>query len=110
MNFRIETTFADDVAILCCHGHVSSPEAMALSHAVAPLLSERGTIILNFRGVQLVDGGGLGTLALLQLYARSFGRSLRFCSLNPRVTQAVQRTSLAGLFDIYATEEEAIPA
>jgi anti-anti-sigma factor len=100
--------FADDAAILRCYGSVSSREALALSHAVAPLLFEWDTVVLDFSGVHAVDSGGLGTLALLQLYVHSSGRRLRYCCLKPSVNDAVERTQLNSVFDIYGSEEEAL--
>jgi anti-anti-sigma factor len=110
MDFRVETTFADDVVILHCYGNVSSSEALALSHAVAPLLFEHDTVVLDFSKVPAVDSGGLGTLTLLQLYVRSSGCRLRFRNLNSWVNHAIQRVRLGDVFDVHSTEEEAIPA
>ncbi len=108
VQFTLESVFAEDAAILRCYGQVSSAEALALSHAVAPLLFERDTVVVDFSGVHAVDSGGLGTLALLQLYVRSCKRSLRYCCLKPRVNDAFECTRLNAVLDIYASEEEAL--
>ncbi len=108
VQFRVESVFAGDVAILRCYGNVFSAEALALSHAVTPLLSEQDTVVLDFSGVRGVDSGGLATLALLQEYVRSSGRNLRYCCLKRPVTEAMERTQLSAIFDIYGSEEEAL--
>jgi anti-anti-sigma factor len=100
--------YADDAAILRCYGNVFSAEALALSHAVASLLFERDTVVLDFSGVHAVDSGGLGTLALLQIYARNSGRKLRYYDVKPRVNDAIERTQLNLVFDICESEEEAL--
>jgi anti-anti-sigma factor len=111
VRFRANSTFAENTAILHCHGNIYPQEALALSDAVVPLLVEQTTtIILDFAAVRRVDIGGLGTLVLLQLYVRSSGRSLRFCNLSPCVKDAIEHTRLNDLFEIYGTEQQAIAA
>ncbi len=103
--------YAGTSAILHCYGNIYPQEALALSYAVVPLLLEQNTtIILDFAEVKQVDIGALGTLALLQLYLRSSGRNLRFCKLLPCITDAVERTRLNEVFEIYETEQQAIAA
>ncbi len=108
MQFRVESVFAHDAAILRCYGNVFSAEALALSRAVSPLLFEWDIVVLDFSGVLAVDSGGLGTLALLQLYVRSSGRCLRYCSLRSQVNDSIERTRLNAIFDICGGEEEAL--
>jgi anti-sigma B factor antagonist len=108
VQFTVELVFAGDTAILRCYGRLFSAEALALSHAVAPLLFEWDTVILDFSGVHAIDSGGLGTLALLHLYVRSSGRRLRYCSFKPQVNDCIERTRLNEVFDIYSSEEEAL--
>ncbi len=74
------------------------------------MLFERDTVIVDCSGVDAIDSGGLGTLALLQPYARSSGRSLRYCSLKPQVNDAINRTRLNAVFDVFGSEEEALCA
>ncbi len=108
MQFTVESVFSEDAAILRCYGSVSSPEALALSHAVAPLMFERSAVVLDFSGVEAIDSGGLGTLALLHSYVCSSGGRLRYCCLNARVADAFERTRLSAVFDVYGSEEEAL--
>ncbi len=110
MQFTLELVFADDAAILRCYGRMSSAEALALSRTVSPLLLERDVVVLDFSGVDAVDSGGLGTLTLLQLYVQSSGWKLRYYGLNRRVTDALERTGLNSVFDIYESEEDALYA
>ncbi len=107
MQFTVELVLADDATVLRCCGTVSCAEALTLSRAVSTLLFERAMVVLDFSGVDAVDSGGLGTLALLQLYVRSSGRSLRYCRLKPQVSDAVNCTRLNAVFDIYDSQEQA---
>jgi len=110
VQFRVETTFTDATAILYCYGNIHAQEALALADAVVPLLLRRTTIILNWAGVKRVDTGGLGTFVLLHYYLRSLACSLRLCNLPPCVKDVIERTQLHALFDIYATEQDAMAA
>jgi anti-anti-sigma factor len=107
VQFRVETTFTDATAILHCYGRIHAQEALALADAVVLLLSRRAIIILNLAGVKRLDTGGLGTLVLLHYYLRSVACSLRLCNLVPCIKDAIERTQLNSLFDIYGTEEDA---
>jgi anti-anti-sigma regulatory factor len=78
------------------------------SWSSSPLLFEWEIVILDFSGVHAVDGGGLGTFALLQLYVRSSGRRLRYCCLRPCVNDLIKRIRLNSVFDICGREEEAV--
>ncbi len=108
MQFTVELVFANDIAILRCYGTVASAEALALSRTISQLLSERDIVVLDFLGVDAVDSGGLGTLALLQLYVRCSGRSLRYCGLKPPVNESIERSQLNAVFEIFESEEEAL--
>jgi anti-anti-sigma factor len=110
VQFRVEATFTDATAILYCYGRIHAQEALALADAVIPLLLRRTTIILNLAGVKRVDTGGLGTLVLLHYYLRSLACSLRLCNLVPCVNDVIESVQLNALFDIYATEQDAVAA
>jgi anti-sigma B factor antagonist len=107
VRFAVNSVLVGDVAILCCRGNLGCEEAIMLSDAVAPLLSQKRAVILNFAGVEGVDSGGLGTLVLLHMYAHSSGGRLRFCSLNGHVRELVKLTRVDTLFEIYPTEQQA---
>ncbi len=107
MPFRVNSILAGNVATLCCQGNLGCDEAPVLSGAVMPLLCQKRTVLLNFAGVGRLDSGGLGTLVLLQMYARSAGGVLCFCNLNRYVRELMELTQVDTFFDICASERQA---
>ena len=79
------------VAVIQCEGRiVRSDAAFRLRDAVARQRGARA-VLLNFSGVQALDGGGLGMLIFLQVWTRDHGIQLKVFDPAPGVRQSLKR-------------------
>lgn len=86
---------------------VSSPE---LREAVLELLVDKqGTVVVvNLAGVKYIDSSGVASLIEGLKEARRVRRSLRLACLNDGPRHVLELTRLLDLFDVYATEADAL--
>lgn len=80
------------VAVIQCDGRiVRSDAAFRLRDVVA---GQRGSrvVLLNFSGVQALDGGGLGMLIFLQVWTRERGIQLKVFDPAPSARRSLERT------------------
>ena len=86
---------------------VSSPE---LREAVLELLLDnQGTVVVvNLAGVKYIDSSGVASLIEGLKEARRARRSLRLACLNDGPRHVLELTRLLDLFDVYATEADAL--
>jgi len=109
---KITVRDASGVSVLSLEGRIGvGEEANALRDRVKALLGEGKTrLVLDLQHVALVDSAGLGTLVGLHQSAKSCGASLRLCNLSALVKELLQMTRLWTVFDVSATEAEAVQA
>jgi anti-sigma B factor antagonist len=111
VSLRIETSFSGEVAVLRCRGRiVIRDEASALSEIVSLLLKDHPHVVLNLAAVESVDSGGLGAMVVLHMWARGCGRTMKYCCISEPVRHLLTLTKLDSLFEVHATEEDAIAA
>jgi len=60
--------------------------------------------------VESVDSGGLGSLAMLCLFARATGSRVSLCSVPPQVEKLLRLTNLSTVLEIHPTESAALAA
>ena len=109
LGFNMEAREVGETLILNCKGRlVYREEAAVLTGTVSDLLSDYRHVILNFAGVESIDSSGLGSLAMLCLWAKAAGGTIRFCSLHPRVERMLRLTNLNSVLEIYSTEAAAL--
>ena len=65
-------------------------------------------IILNLREVPYMDSSGVASLVKLLSRARKAGATVSLVELTDRTRSLLEITRLDSVFDIYATEEEAL--
>ncbi len=68
----------------------------------------RSKLVLNLGPVQCLASAPFNKLVSLQRQAAAAGGRLALCELSPGVREILDVTRLSQLFDIYATEEEAV--
>jgi anti-sigma B factor antagonist len=66
------------------------------------------TVIINLSRVPYMDSSGVASLVKLLSRVRKGGRSLRLAGLTDRVRSIFEITRLDSVFDIFATEQEAL--
>jgi len=105
----MEAREVGETVILNCKGRlVYREEAAALTGKVSDLLSDYRHVILNFAGVESIDSSGLGSLAMLCLWAKAAGGTVLFCNLHPRVERMLRLTNLNSVLEIHSTEAGAL--
>ena len=111
MRLEIETSAQGDVRVLRCRGRIIYGEqADALREHVNALLQETPRIVLHLAEVRDMDCGGIGRVVGMVVSARRAGGDIKFCSLSPSVQHALDITGLLTVFEVFATEEEAVRA
>jgi anti-sigma B factor antagonist len=111
MTLRVQTQISGDVFILRCDGRiVFGDEGAALRERVGNMLAGSPRIVINLKGVDHIDSGGLGILAGISVSARNRGGELKLVSPSKRVNDLLQRTNLDKILSLYGTEEEAVAA
>ena len=84
----------------------SSPD---IKKAFDKVLSKKTPrIIVNLSKVTYVDSSGLATLVGILKNMRSYGGRMRLAGMSPKIKSLFEITKLDKLFDIMASEEEAI--
>jgi anti-anti-sigma factor len=111
MRLELETIPRGDVRVLRCRGRIIyGVEADALRERVSALLQESPRIVFHLAGVRDMDSGGIGRVVGMVVSARRAGGDIKFCSLSDRVQYVLEITGLLTVFEVFATEEEAVRA
>ena len=106
---RVEMRVIGETVVVACRGRVVyREEAAGLTGQVSELLSDYRHVILNFAGVECVDSGGLGSLAMLCLFAKATGSRVSLCSVPPQVQKHLLLTNLNTVLEIHPTEAAAL--
>ena len=109
MKLRTEIEVHEDVTVVHCHGRIAfHDEAAALSHVVDDLLAHTQQVVLDLRGVELIDGAGLGRLLAILHRVNANGGTLRLASPTRRTLNLLQLTNLDTVFEIYPALEDAL--
>jgi anti-sigma B factor antagonist len=106
MVLKVQTQISGHVIILHCEGRiVFGDEGAALHERVRNLLAGTAQIVVNLRGVDHIDSGGIGVLVGLFVAARNRGGELKVVSPNEHVYTTLRRTCLDTVFRIYASDD-----
>ena len=109
LKLSTEIEVHEDVTVVYLHGRiVFRDEAVALSHIVDDLLPHAHQIVLDLRGIELIDGAGLGGLLAILHRVNVNGSTLRLASPNRRTLNLLQLTNLDTVFEIYPVLEDAL--
>jgi anti-anti-sigma factor len=109
---KITNREIDGVNVLALDGRiVFGEETSSVRDQVKTLLAAgKKKIVLNMEKVSFVDSTGLGMLVGVRQSAQTAGAQLRLCNVETRYSELLQTTQLWPLFDVSATEAEAIRA
>ena len=91
-------------------GDVDMASSPALREAALELLRDRAesTLVINMRGVDYIDSSGVASLIEVLREARRQRANLRLACLNAGPRDVLELTRLLDLFDVRATEAEAL--
>ena len=94
------------VAVIQCDGRIVRSDAAFRLRDVVARQSGSRVVLLNFSGVQALDGGGLGMLIFLQVWTRERGIQLKVFDPAPGARRSLERTrSAAAAIEIAAMGE-----
>ena len=109
LSLILETAKLGDALILRCKGRiVFRDEVVALSTIVGDSIQSSRIVILDLHGVSAIDSAGLGELVALHMWAQGSGCNLKMIGLSSRIRRLLELTNLTSVFEIYATEADAI--
>ena len=102
--------FRSDVAIVDVSGRITLGEGNIMLREIVRELVEKGNnkILLNLHDVGYVDSSGVGELVKTYTSVRNQGGQLKLLNPSKRVSDLLQVTRLASVFDIQADEASAI--
>ena len=111
MALRVQTQISGDVFILRCDGRIAyGDECAVLRERVVEMLQGTPKIVVNLKGVDYIDSGGLGMLVGLLLAARNRDGELKLASPRKRVKDVLRDTKLDRIFGVYGNNDEAVAA
>lgn len=111
MRLEIETVAHGAVTVVHCRGRIIyGTEADALRERVNAVLQQTPRIVFHLAGVRDMDSGGIGRVVGMVVSARRAGGDIKFCALSPHAEHVLQITGLLKVFEVFATEEEALRA
>jgi anti-sigma B factor antagonist len=96
---------------ICLSGPLQAESAGVLKVAVRrELAANRTVFLLHVGDVEFVNSGGLGALISVLKEVRLAGGYMVLCNLSRHVREVFELTQLADIFDLHATEVDAVQA
>ena len=110
MALKMTDHVVDGVAVVALEGRiVLGEESTACREKVKSLLATgQKKIVLNMDKVSYIDSSGLGALVAAHTSARSQGALLKISNLGSKFQEILLVTKLVTVFEVSATEAEAI--
>lgn len=107
---RFSRTKEGDVLVIMLRGRMSvgDGDAEASEEIRSAVAAGEKKILLDMKGVPVLDSSGVGELMAAHASARRRGGVIKLLGLSPRVGDVLKSTRLAGIFDIYDDRVEAI--
>jgi len=104
-----ETRRVGDIAVVRVAGRlVEGAESATLQKHIDGLMPFGAHLLLNLSAVEFMDSSGLGLLVRYLTRTRNAHGNLKLCALPPPLEEVMRVTRLQGVFDPYASEEDAI--
>jgi anti-sigma B factor antagonist len=99
-----------DVTVVEVSGRITVGEGNVMLREIVRDLADKGAnrIVLNLNGVDYIDSSGLGELVKTHTTMRNKGGELKLASLNKRISDLLEMTRLASVFDIQGDEASAL--
>jgi anti-sigma B factor antagonist len=106
---EIQMREQDSVAILSLNGRLDLASGATLKEQVKRLIEKETTQIhLTLADVEFINSSGLGALVSIMKEIRILKGRLSLSNLASYVQEIFEITQLSHIFEIYATEEEAL--
>jgi anti-sigma B factor antagonist len=110
LKMQTATRQTGDVSIVDVSGRITLGEGNVMLREIVRELVEKGNnkILLNLHDVGYVDSSGVGELVKTYTTVRNQGGQLKLLNPSKRVSDLLQMTRLASVFDIQADEASAV--
>lgn len=98
------------IVVLTPHGYLTGGEETEELDKTIKLLSEEGNkhLVINLSETQHLNSTALGTLISAHTSYTRRGGQMKLCAVDKRIENIFVITKLSLVFDVYATEEQAI--
>lgn len=110
MDLNILNKQIGDVSLVALKGRiVLGEESSSLRERIKSLVIDgKKKIVLNMANVTYIDSAGLGVLVAAHISAKKQDAALHLSDLGKKFHEVLQITRLLTVFNVYATEAEAI--
>jgi len=109
LKLHLHTRAVDDVTILYCHGWITcGNEVAALSERIERLLPHKQHLVIELSGVEKIDSTGLGELAMVMMWARACGCSIKLANARHKVQDLLELTNLSSVLEIHPSLDHAL--
>ncbi len=110
--FSISTRMSEGVpgvTIADLVGDLDTEAAYRLESGLFDIISSDGVkLLLNFDKVRIMNSTAMGVLLSTAEDVRKRAGTMKLCSLSEHVREVLDLVGVSGLFEIFATEEEAV--
>ena len=106
MNYQFENV--GDVLKVSLDGRLVASCSEEFKDAMFERLRDCKRVLMNLEKMAHIDSSGLGALVSILQWINSNGGALKLAALQPRPKIVFDITKVYRVFDIYATEEEAL--
>ena len=111
MNLKVSPRAVDETQVLDLEGEVDVYTAPLLRQAIVDLVDGGAKhVLINLERVDYLDSTGLGILIGGVKRLKEQGGALRLVGPSARITRIFEITGLNKIFDVYATEQDALGA
>ena len=108
MEYHFETE--NDVLKVTLSGRLVASCSEEFKDTMFERLKDNRKVLFNLEKMEHVDSSGLGALVSILQWMNTNSRALKLCCLQPRPKIVFDITKVCRIFDIYATEKEAMDA
>jgi anti-anti-sigma factor len=105
MSLHINTEQIGDIAVLQCEGTIVRAQGLRVLEDAATSLSQPRVIVLDLSEVEMLDGGGLGTLAFLHNWSCDNGIQLKLVNPSKLVREMLELTGLTTVLHISSVDD-----
>lgn len=106
---EIKVTESNGVAVLSVQGRLDLSSGSSLKEQIKQLFNDdKSNVHLNLSDVEFINSSGLGSLVSIMKETRLRKGRLTLSNLASYVQEIFDITQLSHIFEIYATQEEAL--
>lgn len=107
---QIQVRQSENTTILEVAGNIDLQNSPQMRKALLDSLKLAARVVVNLEKVHYIDSSGIASLVEGLKASQTLKNRLMLAGLSPMAHQVLDLTRLTPLFEIYATEEEALNA